>query len=176
MPRGEVVIGGASVTAGYFNNEAKTKEVYMVCTLFLLFIYFYFFKVHIWCVHRRKLLPVLTLYSFVQVDEQGMRWFYTGDIGRFHPDGCLEIIDRKKDIVKLQHGEYISLGKVLLIGVWCIAHECLPGPSHAACLSLIHIFNWGIMFSCRLRLHLHQVIMLIISWSMRIPSTASVLP
>lgn len=41
-----------------------------------------------------------------------MRWFYTGDIGRFHPDGCLEIIDRKKDIVKLQHGEYISLGKV----------------------------------------------------------------
>lgn len=41
-----------------------------------------------------------------------MRWFYTGDIGRFHPDGCLEIIDRKKDIVKLQHGEYVSLGKV----------------------------------------------------------------
>lgn len=50
----------------------------------------------------------------VKVDESGMRWFYTGDIGRFHPDGCLEIIDRKKDIVKLQHGEYISLGKVHL--------------------------------------------------------------
>ncbi|CAA0837051.1 Long chain acyl-CoA synthetase 8, partial [Striga hermonthica] len=46
------------------------------------------------------------------VDEKGMRWFYSGDIGMFHPDGCLEIIDRKKDIVKLQHGEYISLGKV----------------------------------------------------------------
>ncbi|KAL6999860.1 Long chain acyl-CoA synthetase 8, variant 2 [Sarracenia purpurea var. burkii] len=74
MPRGEVVIGGFSVTTGYFNNEAKTKEVY-------------------------------------QVDERGIRWFYTGDIGQFHPDGCLEIIDRKKDIVKLQHGEYISLGK-----------------------------------------------------------------
>lgn len=50
----------------------------------------------------------------VQVDERGMRWFYTGDVGRFHPDGCLEIIDRKKDIVKLQHGEYISLGKVCI--------------------------------------------------------------
>lgn len=50
-----------------------------------------------------------------QVDEKGMRWFYTGDIGRFHPDGCLEVIDRKKDIVKLQHGEYVSLGKVLSI-------------------------------------------------------------
>lgn len=41
-----------------------------------------------------------------------MRWFHTGDIGQFHADGCLEIIDRKKDIVKLQHGEYVSLGKV----------------------------------------------------------------
>ncbi|KAL6492884.1 Long chain acyl-CoA synthetase 9, chloroplastic [Orobanche gracilis] len=47
-----------------------------------------------------------------KVDERGMRWFYTGDIGQFHDDGCLEIIDRKKDIVKLQHGEYVSLGKV----------------------------------------------------------------
>ncbi|XP_058112712.1 long chain acyl-CoA synthetase 8 [Magnolia sinica] len=74
MPRGEVVIGGLSVSLGYFKNEAKTNEVY-------------------------------------KVDERGTRWFYTGDIGQFHPDGCLEIIDRKKDIVKLQHGEYISLGK-----------------------------------------------------------------
>ena len=53
------------------------------------------------------------VYCFQKVDEKGMRWFYTGDIGRFHADGCLEIIDRKKDIVKLQHGEYVSLGKVL---------------------------------------------------------------
>ncbi|ESQ37016.1 hypothetical protein EUTSA_v10002409mg [Eutrema salsugineum] len=75
MPRGEIVVGGNSVTAGYFNNQEKTDEVY-------------------------------------KVDEKGMRWFYTGDIGRFHPDGCLEVIDRKKDIVKLQHGEYVSLGKV----------------------------------------------------------------
>ncbi|KAH0934659.1 hypothetical protein HID58_011776 [Brassica napus] len=75
MPRGEIVVGGNSVTAGYFNNQEKTDEVY-------------------------------------KVDENGTRWFYTGDIGRFHPDGCLEVIDRKKDIVKLQHGEYVSLGKV----------------------------------------------------------------
>ncbi|XP_010532962.1 PREDICTED: long chain acyl-CoA synthetase 8 [Tarenaya hassleriana] len=75
MPRGEIVVGGHSITAGYFNNQAKTDEVY-------------------------------------KVDEKGTRWFYTGDIGRFHPDGCLEIIDRKKDIIKLQHGEYVSLGKV----------------------------------------------------------------
>ncbi|KAJ1697817.1 hypothetical protein LUZ63_006329 [Rhynchospora breviuscula] len=75
MPRGEIVVGGPSVTMGYFNNKEKTKEAY-------------------------------------KVDERGIRWFYTGDIGQFHPDGCLEVIDRKKDIVKLQHGEYVSLGKV----------------------------------------------------------------
>lgn len=46
------------------------------------------------------------------VDDNGQRWFCTGDIGEFHPDGCLKIIDRKKDLVKLQAGEYVSLGKV----------------------------------------------------------------
>uniref|UniRef100_A0A2I9LP62 long-chain-fatty-acid--CoA ligase n=1 Tax=Centruroides hentzi TaxID=88313 RepID=A0A2I9LP62_9SCOR len=45
-------------------------------------------------------------------DENGTRWFYTGDIGELLPDGNFKIIDRKKDIVKLQHGEYISLGKI----------------------------------------------------------------
>ncbi|KAM8953950.1 fatty acid CoA ligase Acsl3 isoform 2-T2 [Pelodytes ibericus] len=46
------------------------------------------------------------------VDGNGQRWFCTGDIGEFHSDGCLKIIDRKKDLVKLQAGEYVSLGKV----------------------------------------------------------------
>jgi hypothetical protein len=46
-------------------------------------------------------------------------WFYTGDIGQFHEKGCIEIIDRKRDIVKLQHGEYVSLGKVLYCLVLC---------------------------------------------------------
>jgi long-subunit acyl-CoA synthetase (AMP-forming) len=38
--------------------------------------------------------------------------FRTGDIGHFCDDGTLRIIDRKKDLVKLQGGEYVSLGKV----------------------------------------------------------------
>lgn len=45
-------------------------------------------------------------------EEFGHRWFRTGDIGEITPSGCLKIIDRKKDLVKLSHGEYISLGEI----------------------------------------------------------------
>lgn len=38
------------------------------------------------------------------------RWFATGDIGKMRADGTIVIIDRKKDIIKLQNGEYVSLG------------------------------------------------------------------
>ena len=46
-------------------------------------------------------------------EEAGTRWFRTGDIGQLHGDGTIQIIDRRKDLVKLQGGEYVSLGKVM---------------------------------------------------------------
>ncbi|CAH8436741.1 unnamed protein product [Schistosoma turkestanicum] len=55
--------------------------------------------------------PELTARDFI-TDEDGTRWFCTGDIGLMHTDGSLSIIDRKKDLVKLQAGEYVSLSKV----------------------------------------------------------------
>ncbi|XP_040580497.1 long-chain-fatty-acid--CoA ligase 4 [Lepeophtheirus salmonis] len=54
--------------------------------------------------------------SFYEKD--GIRWFPTGDIGQLQPTGAFKIIDRKKDLVKLQMGEYVSLGKVE--GAWKI--------------------------------------------------------
>eukprot|EP00092_Neocalanus_flemingeri_P024572 GFUD01026650.1.p1 GENE.GFUD01026650.1~~GFUD01026650.1.p1 ORF type:complete len:727 (-),score=160.71 GFUD01026650.1:215-2395(-) len=45
-------------------------------------------------------------------NDSGKRWFKTGDIGHMMSDGTIKIIDRKKDLVKLQGGEYVSLGKV----------------------------------------------------------------
>lgn len=48
-------------------------------------------------------------------DEDGIHWFITGDIAMVHPNGTFSIIDRKKDIVKLANGEFISIGKVIVL-------------------------------------------------------------
>lgn len=39
-------------------------------------------------------------------------WFKTGDIGEFDADGHLKVIDRVKNLVKMQGGEYIALEKL----------------------------------------------------------------
>jgi len=64
-------------------------------------------------------------------DSKGRRWFKTGDIGQLEEDGSVKIVDRKKDLVKLQFGEYVSLGKVesVLKGCPVIANVCVYGDS-----------------------------------------------
>ena len=73
-PRGELVLGGAPVTRGYYRNTEKTGEDFFT--------------------------------------ENGKQFFKSGDIGELREDGSFKLIDRKKDLVKLQLGEYVSLGKV----------------------------------------------------------------
>ena len=75
LPRGEILIGGGHIAAGYYKQPDQTVEAFCI-------------------------------------DNNGMRWFRSGDIGQMEEDGTLKIIDRKKDLVKLQSGEYVSLGKV----------------------------------------------------------------
>uniref|UniRef100_A0AC35THC1 AMP-binding domain-containing protein n=1 Tax=Rhabditophanes sp. KR3021 TaxID=114890 RepID=A0AC35THC1_9BILA len=76
--------------------------------------------------------------DFVEIN--GKQYFCTGDIGEFTPNGNLRIIDRKKDLCKLNHGEYIALGKVeskLMSNVY-IDNVCVIAKSDMDyCLALI---------------------------------------
>ena len=45
-------------------------------------------------------------------DKNGYYCFKSGDIGEIDEHGCIKIIDRMKDLVKLKHGEFISLGNI----------------------------------------------------------------
>ena len=75
-------------------------------------------------------LPDKTSEEFYD-DSDGRRWFRTGDIGQFDQHGTLKIIDRKKDLVKLQFGEYVSLGKVesVMKGCAVVQDICIYGDS-----------------------------------------------
>lgn len=61
--------------------------------------------------HGYYKMPEKTKEDF-STDENGIRWFRTGDIGMIDENGQLVIVDRKKDLVKLRHGEYIALGNI----------------------------------------------------------------
>merc|ERR1719215_896488 len=57
-------------------------------------------------------MPEKSKDDFPQHEDDGFVWFHTGDIGTMTETGALKIIDRKKDLIKLSQGEYVSLGKV----------------------------------------------------------------
>ena len=55
-------------------------------------------------------------------------------------DGQIKIIDRKKDLVKLQFGEYVSLGKVEAVMKSCpvVENVCIYGDSYKSyCVALV---------------------------------------
>jgi len=111
MRRGEVLIGGPTVCMGYLVDAASPDaEV------------------------------VKKNAEDFSVDAQGVRWFHTGDIGAINKDGALMIIDRKKDLVKLQQGEYVALSKVESALKACPLVEiplCFGRSSESYCVALV---------------------------------------
>lgn len=68
-------------------------------------------------------------------------WFATGDIGCRYQDGRFAIIDRKKNLIKPPHGEYIALEKLESVYRNCpyVMFICVYVDStHSECVALIH--------------------------------------
>ena len=75
-----------------------------------------------------------------ETDGRGIRFFATGDIGQITPEGTLKIIDRKKDLVKLQMGEYVALSKVENVLKECPLVElplCYADSKEKFCVALV---------------------------------------
>ena len=53
--------------------------------------------------------PVFYFSAEVYTDDG---WFKTGDIGAWLSNGSLAIVDRKKNLIKGPHGEYVALEKL----------------------------------------------------------------
>ncbi|KAB7619625.1 AMP-binding protein [Verminephrobacter sp. Larva24] len=64
-------------------------------------------------------------------DEQGRRWFPTGDVATIDADGFMQITDRSKDVIK-SGGEWISS---IAIENLAMAH---PAVAMAACVGMPH--------------------------------------
>lgn len=76
-------------------------------------------------------------------EKDGLRWFRTGDIGEIDETGVLRVIDRKVDLIKLNTGEYVSLGSIesklkthsFVDSICAIAH---PGAKYVVILVVPH--------------------------------------
>lgn len=61
-------------------------------------------------------------------------WFRTGDVGQWNADGTLSIIDRIKNLIKLQSGEYIALERLESVYKSCplVQTLCVSADAYAS--------------------------------------------
>lgn len=86
-------------------------------------------------------------------DDDG--WFHTGDIGQFASDGSVQIVDRKKNLVKLSGGEYIAVESMEMTygncrfvdavagGICCYGDGDMDRPIALMQLNPVVVMNWA---------------------------------
>lgn len=86
-------------------------------------------------------------------DDDG--WFHTGDIGQFASDGSIQIVDRKKNLIKLKGGEYIAVENMEVTygncrfvdavagGICCYGDGDMDRPIAIMQLNMVVVMNWA---------------------------------
>jgi len=82
-------------------------------------------------------------------------WFATGDIGQFASDGSVQIVDRKKNLIKLKGGEYIAVENMEMTygncrfvdavggGICCYGDGEMDRPIALMQLNQVVVMNWA---------------------------------
>lgn len=81
-------------------------------------------------------------------DQNGRRWFRTGDVARLNPlTNSVSIIDRKKQLIKLLNGKYISLAKIeqAMAKLEWIDTACVVTRSDKQQLAAVVVPDWSIL-------------------------------
>jgi long-chain acyl-CoA synthetase len=75
-------------------------------------------------------------------------WFRTGDIGSYDENGCIKIVDRVKNIFKLQQGEYIAPEKIenLFVKSKYVSQVFIYGSSYKSNLVGIVVPEESVLF------------------------------